>query len=93
MSNTYWYRVNYRKIPERVEVERETAKTLIISGRRVSKDSGMDKYYPTHQEAWASIIGRAKRIVDSARRNLNLAMADQRTAHRNKAIFEAEMKK
>lgn len=75
-----WYRLNMisfgsRPRIEAVEVERETDKFVIISGRRRSKSDGYESYHRTWADARYELISRRTRAYEAALEALNHAQS------------------
>jgi hypothetical protein len=62
-----------RNLIEPVEVEKETASSVWINGRRNNKRSGYDSYFDTWEEAKAYLLEQAERKVAGRRRSLEAA--------------------
>ncbi len=53
-----------------VEVERETAESVWIGGRRRAKDSSWRPLFDSAEAAWESLVYDAERSVEAAETNL-----------------------
>lgn len=56
---------------DEVNVERETASSVWIGGRRYLKISGYESFFDTWEEAHIYLVGEAQNKVDLARRVLD----------------------
>lgn len=63
----------YRVEIKNVEVEKETASSIWINGRRNAKRSDYHNYFDTFQEAKDFCIAESQKRVDGARHQLNSA--------------------
>jgi len=61
---------DYAKV-EAVECESETAKFVVIKGRRNAKRSDYENYFPSELEAWQFLIAQYKSSCDYHKRELH----------------------
>ncbi len=68
--NTQW---DCDAVIDRVEVERETAKSVWIRGRKNAKSSEYASYYDSWDDARNALLVQQRLRIDSLRRQLELA--------------------
>ena len=66
------YRTRFDKV-ERLDIEKETEKTVTINGRRENKRSDWQNWHDTFDDAKQFLVDAAQREVDGLRRRLESA--------------------
>jgi hypothetical protein len=72
---TTWYEASdwWDSTIKEVEIDRETASSVFIKGRRTAKKSEYAAYFSTWEGAHAYLLGKAEMKVESARVTLQQA--------------------
>ena len=76
MSETWFNVRKYGNKIEPVSVERSTASSVWIGGRRNARDSEWDSYFPSWTEAHSYLLQRAEVNLDRVRRSLQVAQSE-----------------
>jgi predicted nucleic acid-binding Zn-ribbon protein len=79
------YRTQWDKI-EALEIEKETAKTVTIKGRRENKKSDWQNWHNTFEDAKQFLIDNAQKEIDGLRYRLEKAKGKLGNAKGMKAI-------